>query len=213
MSETLRVMICDDHELVREGLRTLLSDEPGFDIVGEAANGRAALAMARELRPQVVLMDVRMPELDGIEATRIIRETCPGTHVLILTTYLDDKQVRQAVQAGAAGYLLKEIRRDDLVKAIRDAAEGRPTLHPDAQRMLMMQVTNPAEFTAEDNLTPRERDVLRLIAKGRSNKEIGAELNLTEGTVKGYVSSLLVKLGVEDRTQAALLAVRQGLDE
>ncbi|HRI44735.1 MAG TPA: response regulator transcription factor, partial [Fimbriimonadaceae bacterium] len=121
MSNALRVMICDDHELVREGLRTLLADEPGLEIVGEAANGRVALAMARELGPDVLLMDARMPEMDGIEATRIIRETCPRTNVLILTTYLDDKQVRQAVQAGAVGYLLKEIRRDDLVRAIRDA--------------------------------------------------------------------------------------------
>jgi DNA-binding NarL/FixJ family response regulator len=206
-------MICDDHEMVREGLRTLLGEEDDLEVVGEASNGLDALGMARQLRPDVLLMDAKMPEMDGVSATKIIREQCPGTYVLILTTFLDEKQVRDAVHAGATGYLLKEIQKSELVKAIRDAAIGRPTLHPEAQRMLMLQVTNPSEPTAQDSLTPRELDVLRLIAKGRSNKEIGNELSLTEGTVKGYVSSLLVKIGVADRTQAALFAVRQGLDK
>lgn len=212
MSDTLRVMICDDHEMVREGLRTLLAEEDRLEIVGEAANGVQAIEMAKSLRPDVLLMDAKMPEMDGVAATKVIRQQCPGTHVLILTTFLDERQVRDAVHAGAVGYLLKEIKKADLLKAIEDAAIGRPTLHPEAQRMLMQQVTNP-EPDPDAILTARETDVLRLIVKGKSNKEIGAELKLTEGTVKGYVSSVLVKLGVEDRTQAALFAVRHGLDK
>lgn len=212
MSDRLRVMICDDHEMVREGLRTLLSDVENLEIVGEAANGKQAVTMAKELRPDVLLMDAKMPEMDGVAATKVIRQECPGTHILILTTFLDEKQVREAVHAGAAGYILKEIQKSDLIKAIEDAALGRPTLHPDAQRMLMQEVTNPRR-PVDAGLTAREVDVLKLIVKGRSNKEIGTDLNLTEGTVKGYVSSLLVKLGVEDRTQAALYAVRNGLDK
>lgn len=212
MSDRLRVMICDDHEMVREGLRTLLSEEDTLEIVGEASNGKEALTMAKELRPDVLLMDAKMPEMDGVSATKVIRQQCPGTHVVMLTTFLEAKQVREAIQAGAEGYILKDIQKAELVKAIHDASIGRPTLHPEAQRMLMDQVTNP-EPDADTLLTPRETDVIRLIAKGKSNKEIGTELNLTEGTVKGYVSSLLVKLGVEDRTQAALFAVRNGLDK
>lgn len=213
MSQPLRVMICDDHEMVREGLRTLLVEESDLEVVGEATNGLEALAMVQELQPDVLLMDAKMPEMDGIQATKAIRERAPKVHIVILTTFLEGKQVREAIQAGAEGYLLKDIQKADLVRAIRNAAEGKPTLHPEAQRLLMAEVTNPSPPGFEDTLTPREHDVLRLIARGKSNKEIGADLSLTEGTVKGYVSSILVKLGVEDRTQAALLAVREGLDK
>lgn len=206
-------MICDDHEMVREGLRTLLVEESDLEVVGEATNGLEALAMVQELQPDVLLMDAKMPEMDGIQATKAIRERAPKVHIVILTTFLEGKQVREAIQAGAEGYLLKDIQKADLVRAIRNAAEGKPTLHPEAQRLLMAEVTNPSPPGFEDTLTPREHDVLRLIARGKSNKEIGADLSLTEGTVKGYVSSILVKLGVEDRTQAALLAVREGLDK
>lgn len=204
----IRLLLCDDHEMVREGLRALLSEEGEIDIVSEAADGQIAVRLAQELRPDVVLMDLRMPELDGIAATRAIRTTCPGTHVVVLTTFLDERQVRDAIHAGACGYLLKDVLKDELIEAIRAASEGRPSLHPEAQAMLMRQRGEDDLFAL---LTPRETDVLRLVAAGRSNKEIGQELRLTEGTVKGYVSSVFVKLRVDDRTQAALLAVKHGL--
>lgn len=211
MPRRIRLMIADDHELVREGLRTLLIEEPTVELVGDAADGREAVAMATLHRPEVALLDIIMPHLDGIEATRQIRAAVATCQVLVLTSFAEDAQVREALQAGAIGYLLKDIRKAELVRAIRDAAEGRPTLHPEAQRHLIRQVVSPEPTSPWLDLTPREQEVLRLIASGRSNKEIGAALNLTEGTVKGYVSAVLVKLGVSDRTQAALYAVKHGL--
>lgn len=208
--ETVRVLIVDDHEMVREGLRTLLGDEPGVAVVGEAADGRGALEQARALEPQVVLMDLALPDLDGIEATQQLRAAHPGVHVVLLTgSFGDDLRVREAVQAGAVGYLLKDILKADLVRAVRRAAEGKPTLHPEAQAQLIeLTVAAPA---AHDDLTARELDVLKRIGRGMSNKKIAAELNISEGTVKGYVSIVLDKLGVEGRTQAALYAVKHGL--
>ena len=204
----IRLLLCDDHNMVREGLRALLSEDEEIDIVSEAADGQAAVRLAQEMRPDVVIMDLRMPELDGIAATRAIRTTCPGTHVVVLTTFLDERQVRDAMDAGACGYLLKDILKHELLEAIHAACEGRTSLHPDAQAMLM-RLRREDDLFAQ--LTPRETDVLRLIAAGRSNKEIGQELRLTEGTVKGYVSAVFVKMRVDDRTQAALLAVKHGL--
>lgn len=204
----IRLLLCDDHEMVREGLRALLSEDGEIAVVGEAADGQAAVNLAQELRPDVVLMDLRMPTLDGIAATRAIRTTCPGTHVVALTTFLEERQVRDAVNAGACGYLLKDVLKDDLVEAIRAASEGRRSLHPEAQSMLLRQGGEDDRFA---QLTPRETDVLRLLAVGRSNKEIGQELRITEGTVKGYVSSVFLKLQVEDRTQAALMAAKHGI--
>ena len=210
-SARIRILIADDHKVVREGLRAFLSEEPDMEIVGEAANGREAAALAAILRPAVVLMDLVMPEVGGVEATRMVRDVSPESHVLILTSFTEDQQVRDAIAAGASGYLLKDVLQEDLLRAIRDAAQGRPTLHPDVQRQLMRQVNTSGTQTPLDELTPRERDVLALIGRGRSNKEIAAALHLTEGTVKGYVSAILVKLNVDDRTQAALTAVRHGL--
>lgn len=210
MPDTIRVMIVDDHEIVREGLSTLIAEEPGFAIAGEAANGADAVDRAAALRPDVILMDLVMPGMDGIEATRRIRNANPSSHVIVLTSFSDDQRVHDAIHAGAIGYLLKDVLKPDLLRSIRMAARGEPALHPEAQRRLMQQIVAPSTSLIEE-LTERERDVLRLIAHGESNKGIALRLHLTEGTVKGYVSAILAKLSVADRTQAALYAVRHGL--
>jgi two-component system, NarL family, response regulator LiaR len=211
MNPAIRVLLVDDHAIVREGLRTLLSEEPAIKVVGEAANGAEAVALTATLHPDVILMDLVMPEMDGIQAMQGICEASPSSRVLVLTSFGDDHRVRDAIQAGAIGYLLKDVLKADLLRAIRAAAQGQPTLHPEAQRQLMRQVTTPARSLLDD-LTPRERDVLRLIVRGQSNKEIAATLHVTEGTVKGHVSAILAKLGVADRTQAALYAVKHDIE-
>jgi NarL family two-component system response regulator LiaR len=169
------------------------------------------LTLSAALRPDVVLMDLVMPEMDGLEAMQRLRELSPASHILVLTSFTDDQRVQAAIRAGATGYLLKDVLKPELVRAIRDASQGKPTLHPEAQQRLMQQIVAPPEPSLLEALTERERDVLRLIAQGRSNKEISAALHLTEGTVKGYVSAILSKLEVADRTQAALYAVKRGL--
>ncbi|MGZ9225881.1 MAG: response regulator [Anaerolineales bacterium] len=212
----IRVLIVDDHEIVREGLQTLLSEEADFEVVGTAADGAAALALIEKINPDVVLMDLVMPGMDGIETTRHIVSRNPAVRVLVLTTFADDQRVRTAIQAGAIGYLLKDVLRPDLLRALRDVAAGRPALHPEVQQYLMREVAGGLSSSQEKilphaSLTEREADILRLIAEGRSNKEIAAALYLTEGTIKGYVSTIFDKLGVEDRTQAALYAVKHKL--
>jgi len=207
----VKVLIVDDHEIVREGLRTVLMQEREVEVVGEAADGERALALSRSLSPDVVLMDLVMPGVDGLTALKRIREACPHTQVVVLTNLASDQSVRDAIANGAVGYLLKDVMKSELMQAIRNAQLGRPSLHPEAQRHLMRRVSTPAERNAAEDLTPRERTVLERIAHGRSNKQIAAELQLTEGTVKGYVSAVLDKLGVDDRTQAALYAVKHGL--
>jgi DNA-binding NarL/FixJ family response regulator len=210
-AEAIRVLIVDDHAIVREGLRTLLSEEPGLRVVGEATDGAGAVAAAADLHPDVVLMDLVMPEVDGIEATRRLREAGAPCRVIVLTSFADDRKVRDALQAGAIGYLLKDVLRPDLVQAIRAAAQGLPTLHPVAQQHLIRHVAAPAAPPMVEELTEREHEVLRLITRGHNNREIARQLHLTEGTVKGYVSIILGKLGVDDRTQAALYALKHGL--
>ena len=207
----VRVMIVDDHTIVREGLQTLLEEDPNIEIVGSAANGAQALTLAEQLLPDVILMDLVMPEMDGITATRQLHERGNTARVLVLTSFADDQKVRDAIQAGAVGYLLKDVLKPDLLRAIFNALEGRSTLHPDVQQMLMRQSSTRTEPLPHHSLTEREMSVLRLIAQGRSNKEIATALFLTEGTVKGYISTIFDKLDVEDRTQAALYAVKQGL--
>jgi len=211
----IRVLIVDDHEIVREGLQTLLAEEADFEVVGLAGDGYAAVALARTASPDVVLMDLLMPGLDGLEATRRILAEHPSAHVVVLTTFADDQRVRDAIQAGATGYLLKDVLKGDLLRALREAAAGRPSLHPEVQQHLMQAVAagTPASQTKPPHasLSEREFGILRLIAEGHSNKEIAAVLYLTEGTIKGYVSTIFDKLGVADRTQAALYAVRHGL--
>jgi DNA-binding NarL/FixJ family response regulator len=205
----IRIMIVDDHPMVREGLKLLISDEEGFEIVGEAADGVLAVEAAARICPDVILMDVMMPKLNGIEATRHIRQHCPKTQILILTSSLgEDLRVNDALKAGATGYLLKDIQKADLLRAIRNAYEGKSTLHPEAQAELIRQLS---ERYPHQDLTERELDVLKLIGQGKSNKKIATILELTEGTVKGYVSTVLDKLNVVDRTQAALYAVEHKL--
>ena len=207
----IRVLIADDHEIVREGLRNLFRGEPDIEVVAEARDGAEALRAAQEHRPDVALMDLVMPETDGLEATRRMREVSPETRVLVLTSFAEDRQVHEALRCGAAGYLLKDVSRQDLLRAIRDVREGLPALHPEAQRLLMRRVApDPARSMLED-LTAREREVLELMAKGRGNRAIAEALFLSEGTVKGYVSIIFGKLGVQDRTQAALWAVKHGI--
>jgi DNA-binding NarL/FixJ family response regulator len=206
----IRVMIVDDHQIVREGLQILLAEETEFEVVGTAGDGATALALAETLAPHVIMMDLVLPDLDGIEVTRRILHSHPSIRVLILTTFAEDHSVRDAIRAGATGYLLKDVLKADLLRALRDTAAGRASLHPEAQHHLMRQVTESQTPPPHASLTKREADILRLIAEGRSNKEIALALSLTEGTVKGYVSTIFDKLGVADRTQAALYAVKHG---
>jgi NarL family two-component system response regulator LiaR len=205
----IRVAIADDHEIVRKGLRMTIEGELDMLLVGEAADGRAAVDLVQRVKPDVLLLDLQMPVLDGIHAAEEIRRSGAGTAILALTSFSEDAQLYAALRAGVHGYLLKDISGDALVEAIRGALQGRPQLHPDVARRLMERMGAPADPFAD--LTERERDVLKLIALGKSNKEIGQALFVTEVTVKGYVSAILSKLHIEDRTQAALLAVRYGL--
>lgn len=204
----LRVLIADDHEMVLRGLRMTIEAEADLELAGIARNGKEAVALVESSQPDVVLLDVEMPLMDGIAATQAIRKRHPSLPVLILTSYNTDAQVYQAMQAGASGYLLKDVSGDALLAAIHGAARREPQLHPEIARKLMQRMTPPDDPFRE--LTARERDVLALLAQGMSNKEIGAKLFLTEVTVKGYVSEILSKLDVADRTQAALLAVKYG---
>jgi DNA-binding NarL/FixJ family response regulator len=213
VSELIRIILVDDHEIVREGLRTLLSEEEEFDIVGEAENGRQAIDVCAALQPDVVLMDLMMPEMNGIEAIPHVHRAAPNTQVLVLTSFIDDERVRSAVQAGAIGYVMKNVLKPDLLRAIRSAARGEPALNAEAQRILIRRSSEPESRPMHESLTQREMEVLRLLAQGNSNREIGAALHLTEGTVKVYVSTILDKLDVADRTQAALYAVRHHLVE
>jgi len=204
----VRVLIADDHEIVRQGLRAFLELDPALDVVGDATNGRQAVRLAHRLRPDVVLMDLSMPELDGIAATQDIRRELPDTKVLVLTSVLEEASVRGAVRAGAIGYLLKDTRAPELRQAIKAAAAGQVQLSPAAAARLMREVTAPERL---DALTEREVKVLRLLARGSANKQIARDLGIAEKTVKTHVSSILGKLGVQSRTQAALYAGRIGL--
>ena len=205
---TIRVLITDDHGVVRQGLRMYLSLDGDLDVVGEARDGAEAVRLARELRPDVVLMDLVMPGMDGIEATKEIKAGLPDVEVVALTSVLEDASVANAVRAGAVGYLLKDTDAAELRNAIRAAAEGRVHLAPEAADRLMREVRAPE---GPEPLTGRETEVLRLLARGRANKQISTELYIEEKTVKTHVSSILRKLRVRSRTQAALHAVRTGV--
>jgi len=207
----ISVLIADDHAVVRQGLRTFLELQDDIEVVADVSDGEAALAAAAEHDPDVVLMDLVMPEVDGVEAIRRLRERQPHTRVLVLTSFLDDDKLFPAVRAGAAGYLLKDVDPPELVRAIRAASEGEALLHPAVAARLMEEFSAGARPSAEDSLTGREREVLELIARGLPNKLIARELEIAEKTVKTHVSSILGKLGLTDRTQAALYAVHSGL--
>lgn len=201
------VLIVDDHPVVRDGLRGLLDGQPDLDVVAEAANGHQALAAVARHAPDVVLMDLRMPELDGVEATRRICAQHPAVRVLVLTTYDDDTDIVRAVEAGATGYVLKDTPRQELFDAVRSAARGETVLSPAVAAKLMRQLRRPADAA----LTDRERDVLRLVARGRTNKAIATELHISEATVKTHLVHAFTKLDVDDRTSAVLTALDRGL--
>lgn len=207
---TIRLLIADDHAVVRQGLKMFLGLDPEFEIIGEADNGRKAIEMAHQLQPDIVLMDLLMPVLGGVEATTIIRRELPDVEVIALTSVLEDKSVVDAVRAGAIGYLLKDTESDELIRAIKAAAAGQVQLSPKAAARLMREVRTPDNPEA---LTDRETEVLRLLAMGQANKEIAQTLSIGEKTVKTHVSNVLAKLNVSSRTQAALYAVRIGLVE
>jgi len=205
---TIRILLADDHNVVRQGLRLFLKYDPELEIVGEAADGAEALSLARELKPDVVLMDLLMPVMDGIAATAAIRRELPDVEVLALTSVLEDALVMGAVRAGAIGYLLKDTQADALCQAIKAAAAGQVQLTPKAAARLMQAVSTPQ---SPEPLTERETEVLRLLAQGQSNKQIARSLHNTEQTIKSHVSRILSKLGVQSRTQATLYAIRTGL--
>jgi DNA-binding NarL/FixJ family response regulator len=215
----IRVLLVDDQKLMREGLRTLLELEQGIEIVAEAGDGAAAVARFQELEPDVVLMDIRMPGMDGVEATRRIRAAAPEARILMLTTFDEDELVYEAVRAGARGYLLKDVSGADLAEAITAVAAGGAALQPTVARKVMdafARLAKPApqpERHLAEPLSARERAVLGLVARGLSNKEIAERLFLAEGTVKNHVSAILQKIGARDRTQAALQARKLGLIE
>jgi DNA-binding NarL/FixJ family response regulator len=205
---TIRVLLVDDHSVVRQGLRMFLNLDPELEVVGEAVNGSEGVRLARELQPDVVLMDMLMPVMDGITATAVIRGELPDVEVIALTSVLDDSLVFGAVRAGAIGYLLKDMEAEELNRAIKAAASGQVQLSPVAAARLVREVRAPDN---PETLTLRETDVLKLIATGFSNKEIARDLGIGEKTVKTHVSNILSKFGVLSRTQAALMAVRMGL--
>ena len=212
----VRVLICDDQTVVREGLAAILSTDDEIEVVGLARNGEEALALAATDRPDVVLMDLNMPVMNGIQATQRLRLRHPAVRVLVLTTYADDAWVMDAIRAGAAGYLLKDTRRDDLVAAVKGTAEGKSFLDPTVagtlmRQMIAEQAARPVDSGQVETLTERELDVLRLLAQGYSNPEIAQRMHLAAGTVRNYVSTILQKLGVGDRTQAAVVALQRGL--
>lgn len=204
----IRVLIADDHSVVRQGLRMFLGLDPELEVVGEAVDGAEAVRLAQELKPDVVLMDLLMPVMDGITATATIHETVPDTEVLALTSVLEDASVVSAIRAGAIGYLLKDTNADELRRAIKSAAAGQVQLSPEASTRLLREVRAPE---SPETLTDRETEVLRLLAEGLANKEIARKLEIGEKTVKTHVSNILAKLGVQSRTQAALYAVQIGL--
>jgi len=210
MADVISVLIADDHPFVRHGLRTYLETLDDMDVAGEAADGAEAVELAGRLLPDVVLMDLVMPELDGIEATRRIKAASPATKVIALTSFDDDEKVFPAIKAGAAGYLLKDVRPAELAEAVRKASRGEALLAPSVAAKLMQEV---AGERPSSGLTDRELEVLRLIARGLPNKQIAQELVVSEKTVKTHVSNILAKLHLADRTQAALYAVREGLAE
>ncbi|HNS50317.1 MAG TPA: response regulator transcription factor [Anaerolineae bacterium] len=212
----IRVLICDDQTVVREGLQAILSTDAEIEVCGLAGDGREALRLATELRPDVVLMDLKMPVMNGVQATHALHSQHPEIHVLVLTTYADDVWIMDAVRAGASGYLLKDTRRDQLVDAIKGTAQGKSFIDPSVAGKIMRQLASAPRAPAGDAshaeaFTERELDVLELLVQGHSNPEIARRLYLAAGTVRNYVSSILQKLGVPDRTQAAVVAIQRGL--
>ena len=203
----IRLLISDDHPVVRDGLRGMLASQPDLDVIGEAADGAAAVKLAAELAPDVILLDLRMPVLDGVAAIRQIRAQQPGTHILVLTTYDTDADILPAIEAGATGYLLKDAPRDELFRAIRATARGETVLAPAVAARLLGKMRAPAE----EKLSARELEVLGLVSEGASNGEIAQALHISEATVKSHLLHIFAKLGVADRTAAVTVALQRGV--
>jgi NarL family two-component system response regulator LiaR len=211
-SKPIRVFVAEDHAIVRKGICALLTLEPGIEVVGEASNGQEAVRSIQGAQPDVILMDLVMPEMDGIEAIQQIVARQPQARILVLTSFATDDKVFPAIKAGALGYLLKDSEPRDVVDAIRQVHRGEPSLHPRIARKLMQELSLPPEQPpTPDPLTEREMEVLRLVAQGKSNRDIADDLTITEGTVRVHVSSILGKLHLASRTQATLYALREGL--
>lgn len=212
----MKVIICDDQAIIRDGLEMLLKLEKDIEVLGQAQDGAEAVAMVEKTQPDLVLMDLKMPGLNGIEATRQIRTSYPQVKVLVLTTYDDDEWVFDAIRAGASGYLLKDTPREEVIKAVRGTAAGKTFVDPSVAGKLLHQVAgkqlHPSTLLT-DKLTERETDVLRLVARGFNNADIAEWLHLSEGTVRNHVSAIFAKLEVSDRTQAAVIAIQHGLGE
>jgi NarL family two-component system response regulator LiaR len=212
MTATIRVFLAEDHAIVRKGVRALLATEPDIEVVGEAADGKEAIAEVTRLRPDVTLMDLMLPEIDGIEAIRRITAVWPDAAILVVTSFATDDKVFPAVKAGARGYLLKDSSPEELVRAIRQVHRGEASLHPSIARKVLQELARGSERPpTPDPLTPREVDVLRLVARGLGNQQIADTLTLSEATVRTHVSTILGKLHLASRTQAALYALREGL--
>jgi DNA-binding NarL/FixJ family response regulator len=203
----IRLVIADDHPVVRDGLRGMLENQPDFEVVGDAADGTAALRLANELEPDLILMDLRMPVMDGVTATREIKSRHPGIQVLVLTTYDSDADILPAIEAGATGYLLKDTSREELYRAIRSAARGETVLAPAVARRLIGRMRAPVE----EQLSSRELEVLGLVASGASNNDIASRLHISQATVKSHLIHIFGKLGVSDRTAAVTVALQRGL--
>jgi NarL family two-component system response regulator LiaR len=212
MTTPIRVLVTDDHAIVRKGLRALLATEPRIEVVGEAHDGEQAITEAQRLRPDVILMDLVMPGIDGIEATRRIKACQPDVRVLVLSSYAADEQISCAIRAGASGYLLKDSSPGELVRAIQRVYEGESWLAPAVARQVLDKVRGTSGSEREPAvLTAREVEVLRLVARGQNNRRIAEQLEISEATVRGHVSNILAKLNLSNRTQAALYALREGL--
>lgn len=207
----INVLIVDDHEMVRLGISTYLGVQDDIKVVAQAVNGKEGVQKALALRPDAILMDLVMPEMDGIEATKAILKVWPEAKIIILTSFIDDEKVYPAIEAGAASYILKTSTAEEIANAIRKTAQGQSVLEPEVTNKMMNRLTHPAEPKLYEDLTNREREVLGLIAKGRSNQEIADELFITLKTVKTHVSNILAKLQVDDRTQAAIYAIKNQL--
>jgi two-component system, NarL family, response regulator DevR len=209
----IRLLIIDDHEMVREGLKAMLTAEPDFEIVGDAANAEQAFEMIERLRPDVILLDVRLPGESGIEVCRTVANRYPETAVIILTTFTDETLVAQCIQAGARGFIVKDIERFDLKRSIRAVARGEAAIDPKAAVAVLAQIRRAPQVKQEPSLellSPQQIVILRLVAQGLSSREIATQLYLSENTVKGYVQDILHRLGVKNRTEAVMVAVKQG---
>jgi NarL family two-component system response regulator LiaR len=212
MTDRIRVLIVDDHGIVRKGLHMLISSAADMEVAGEAANGSEAVEQARILKPDIILMDLVMPQMNGIEAIRAIKQRDAGAKILVLTSFADDQNVFPAIKSGASGYLLKDALPNELLDAMRSIYNGQPSLHPVIAEKLMREFSQPEKAPArEEALTRRELDVLRLIAQGNSNHEIARQLVVSDRTVTSHIGSILEKLHVANRTQAALYAIKEGL--